>query len=159
MGALSIWLLNSLHDGSVPLGNSSRCLCLWEVKVGVFLPFVPPTCVCSLPNESSGSQTPLLSDRTCQVLAQERQGHKSVPRPPWLPREHWGTARKKDAADREGSGQCPSPLSDSPAGTSQSLVWNQCPVPCRGQRWLPAKRPRKAPRSPYLMFKEAGGIS
>lgn len=127
--------------------------------MGVFLPSVPPTRVCSPPNESSGSQTPSVSDRTCQVLAQEQQGHKSVLRPLWLPREHWGTARKRDAADREGSGHCPSPLGDSPAGTSQSLVWNQCPVPCRGQSWPLAKRPGTAPRSPYPMVKEAEGIS
>lgn len=125
--------------------------------MGVFLPSAPPTHVCSPPDESSGSQTPLLSDRTCQVLAQERQGHKSGLCPLWLPREHWGTARRRDAADREGSGQCPSPLSISPAGTSQSLVWNQCPVPCRGQKWPPAKRPGKALRSPYQCSKKQKG--
>lgn len=74
-----------------------------------------------------------VSDKTCQVLAREQQGHKSVPRPLWLPREHWGTARKGGTADMKGSGQCPSPLGDSPAGDSQSLVWNQCPVLSKGQ--------------------------
>lgn len=37
--------------------------------------------VCSPPNESSGSQTPSVSDKTSQVLTQEQQGHKSEQHP------------------------------------------------------------------------------
>lgn len=149
MGALNICLLNSLCDGEIPLS-----LCLWEVRGRGFLPSSPPTGVCSPPSESSGSQTPSVSDKTCQVLAQEQQGHKSVPRPPRLPREHWATARK-GACRQRGLWPVSQPSRWQPSRGFPFSSLESVSCPLQRARWPPAKRTWKAPRSLYQTFKEA----
>lgn len=152
MGALNICLLNSLCDGEITLSLSACGR--WEG--GGFLPSVSPMGVCSLPNESSGSQTPSVSDKTCQVLTQEQQGHKSVQHP----RGYLG-----NTGAQPGGEHC-----------RQRGLWPMSPPsqwqPCRGSplsnlesvscslqraRWPPAKRTWKASRSCYQTFKQAKG--
>lgn len=79
--------------------------------------------------------------QTCQVLTQEQQDHKSVQHPSGYLGNTWSQPGGEHC--REDSGQCPRPLSDNPAEASHSLVWNQCPVPCKGQDGPQPRGPEK----------------
>lgn len=152
MGALNICLLNSLCNGEITL--SLPACGRW--KGGGFLSSVSPMGVCSLPMSHLGARHHLSRTKPVRYLLRSSRAINlcSIP---WLPREHWGTARRGALQTDRTLANVPAfsvtILRDFPLSSLESV---SCSL--QRARWPPAKRTWNASRSRYLTLKEAKGL-